>query len=802
MKRETTCFIDCRNGFERLFSNFLIGMLPIWGYLLPMMHYYWLANGASYSGPCQAPMTFGFLFVGILGCLVRAHSRIEVKGQKLYLPYRPFGSALSTLSKVLLDESNHLVFEFDNGQTQFASLKRIGVAGPALLNTIERLAPQCVVSLKVRDHFNQRDTNIEIDRPFEIAYHGARSFFEVRASVDSMMPSIMRAWQRMGLLALASAVPVVILGAHLDLLRAAVPNYSEVYASYKVHWITPYMQVHESFLNVLFSDHFNNYSRVFTSDPILSSRTVCATAFFCVILGARLLLSPNRVRIDNSCLSLVSVRSGITWFSRRLRWNTLTSVRLSKARNSASVDRWSIMFFCGESKSPRLTLSFSGIKREHEQRALIAAVEKYAPGAAIDPVLLEQFRTPHTHSYTELWLQSLSSPPKRERLTPLQPGQAVNGGAYVIVQQLAVGGQGTAYVARDRKNVKAVSEVPQGAGCRDASQAGRSRGNGAAENACNEHVARNPQEEENNDEGLGSNRAVGESASLQNVVVLKEFVLPVYVEKEIRRQALEKFQREARTLQELNHPQIVRLKDYFIEDHRAYLVLEHIAGRTLRKVVEEDGAMSEPVVRELTAQMCEILSYLHTLEEPITHRDFTPDNLILGVDGKLKLIDFDVARKSDNAAKTSVVGKHAFIPPEQFRGRPTTQSDIFAMGATVFFLLTGTDPEPLTKSVPRLLNPEVSEEFDAIVQRATELELANRFATAQEVVGALTRQEVPGQYIAAQEMPAQEMPGRHMAAQEMPGQHIAAQDMPGQGIVAQDTPGEYIELPPRKQEVV
>jgi serine/threonine-protein kinase len=209
--------------------------------------------------------------------------------------------------------------------------------------------------------------------------------------------------------------------------------------------------------------------------------------------------------------------------------------------------------------------------------------------------------------------------------------------------------------------------------------------------------------------------------------------LPVYVDATVRRQALENFQREAAMLRTLSHPQIVKLVDFFIEDHRSYMVLEHIDGLSLRRMVEQSGPMSEEQVCSLAQQMCDILTYLHELSPPVVHRDFTPDNLILNSDSTLKLIDFTVAQQTESTATGTVVGKHAYLPPEQFRGKPTPQSDIYAMGATLFYLLIGRDPEPITASHPILSDNKIDGSLDEIVARATSLDLSIRYPNIQSV---------------------------------------------------------------------
>ncbi len=135
-------------------------------------------------------------------------------------------------------------------------------------------------------------------------------------------------------------------------------------------------------------------------------------------------------------------------------------------------------------------------------------------------------------------------------------------------------------------------------------------------------------------------------------------------------------------LKSINDDGIVKLIDYFIEDHRAYLVLEHIDGCTLRELILRDGPLSEDKAYDLALQMCRLLNVLHS--NSIIHRDFTPDNLMLNSKGILKLIDFNVAQEIRDGSTGTVVGKHAYLPPEQFRGKATSQSDLYAFGATMF----------------------------------------------------------------------------------------------------------------------
>lgn len=132
--------------------------------------------------------------------------------------------------------------------------------------------------------------------------------------------------------------------------------------------------------------------------------------------------------------------------------------------------------------------------------------------------------------------------------------------------------------------------------------------------------------------------------------------------------------------------------------------------------------------------MCSILVYLHSQSPPVLHRDFTPDNLILGEDGTIVLIDFNVAEQREGFETSTVVGKHSYIPPEQFRGKATTQSDIYSMGCVIYFLLTGNDPEPISISHPKIQVEHLSENIDDFVAKATNPDSNQRFLSIDEML--------------------------------------------------------------------
>lgn len=406
------------------------------------------------------------------------------------------------------------------------------------------------------------------------------------------------------------------------------------------------------------------------SNPIMACAT---TGFIAGSLGylQYSFLRPNLLIADNKGIVL-ALRLGqmrmMTLPMKRIDWDKISNAVLAKPEGYAGNDTWKIRLRQNDGK--KLDVSHIALAPEDRSR-LLKRIEKTVPQCQIDAELSQSMLPKSERSYTEIWLQSLSQAPERKTLEPLEPGQILAEEEYEVLKILGVGGQGTAYLCRS----------------------------------------------------LSKDRP--------ETVVLKETILPVFVEAGVRRAALERFEEEARLLKSLDSNCTVNLIDYFIEDHRAYLVLEHIDGSTLRDLILREGPLSFEKAHDVALQMCEILELLHA--NSIVHRDFTPDNLILNSKGQLKLIDFNVAQQLKEGATGTIVGKHAYLPPEQFRGKATTQSDLYAFGATLFFLLTGTDPEPISQSSPAEANPALSGAFDQIVKRATALQTNKRYEKAEDI---------------------------------------------------------------------
>ncbi len=406
----------------------------------------------------------------------------------------------------------------------------------------------------------------------------------------------------------------------------------------------------------------------FAAQPLVGAVGLVVTLWLLQKL-IRKLNQPNLLILDENGINF---HQGYRWIRYRLKsitWEQIAYADLVKTDNQP--DKWKIELKRKEG-SVLHNLEFGALEARGRQE-LYDRLKHYAPMCRIAPDLAENMMAKQNNSYTELWLQSLSGSPKRDNLDPLESGHQLNEGRYEIVVKLGVGGQGAAYLSRENSTVN--------------------------RNLCQE-------------------------------VVLKETIFPIFVEESVRKQALERFEHEARTLNLLSHDHIVKLIDYFVEDHRGYLVLELIEGQNLR-----DHAASNPLTEletiELALQMCEMLEYLH--ERSVIHRDFTPDNLILERSGTLKLIDFNVAQTQATGMTGTVVGKHAYVPPEQFRGKPVNESDVYAMGCTLFYLLTGHDPEPITQSKVTEERPELSGAIDSIIRKCTSLKAEHRYQSIAQL---------------------------------------------------------------------
>jgi formylglycine-generating enzyme required for sulfatase activity len=209
------------------------------------------------------------------------------------------------------------------------------------------------------------------------------------------------------------------------------------------------------------------------------------------------------------------------------------------------------------------------------------------------------------------------------------------------------------------------------------------------------------------------------------------------------------FQREADILAGLSHPNLVEVFDHFEEAGSHYLVMALVEGETLEEQCTSDRP-SIPRVLEWAGQLCDVLSYLHQHEPPVIFRDLKPNNIMLDVHGRIRLVDFGIARffipGGQAASLAGGAGTPGYAPLEQFRGSLTDiRSDIYAFGCTLYALLTGKVPPTsiaLSSGEAKLLfpqsfNPDISLELQEVVMKMMELRPEDRPQTVEEVRTAL-----------------------------------------------------------------
>lgn len=193
------------------------------------------------------------------------------------------------------------------------------------------------------------------------------------------------------------------------------------------------------------------------------------------------------------------------------------------------------------------------------------------------------------------------------------------------------------------------------------------------------------------------------------------------------------FERELEFLSGLDHPQIAKVLNSFTAEKSTFLVLEHRLGKDMRAIVKEHGARPENLTKSWAEQLCQIMIYLHNQTPAIIHRDLTPDNVIVGADGQLRLIDFGAAREFVEGITGTMIGKHCYMAPEQLRGEATHKSDIYSFGGSLYFLLTGRDPVALSQSSPAKVTA-CSEELDELIRNCTEFDEEKRPQSFAEIL--------------------------------------------------------------------
>lgn len=212
--------------------------------------------------------------------------------------------------------------------------------------------------------------------------------------------------------------------------------------------------------------------------------------------------------------------------------------------------------------------------------------------------------------------------------------------------------------------------------------------------------------------------------------------------------AVARFQREARSMAELNHPNIVSIRDIGEEDGQQFLVMEYVDGSDLKKYIQDHAPLSNNEVVRIMEEVLSAMTLAH--QQGIVHRDLKPQNILLTKDGTVKVTDFGIAVAFAETSLTqtnSMLGSVHYLSPEQARGsKATVQSDIYAMGIMLFEMLTGHIPydgdsavtialQHFQKPLPSIIdeNKNVPQALENVVIKATAKRLSDRYASTFEM---------------------------------------------------------------------
>ena len=211
---------------------------------------------------------------------------------------------------------------------------------------------------------------------------------------------------------------------------------------------------------------------------------------------------------------------------------------------------------------------------------------------------------------------------------------------------------------------------------------------------------------------------------------------------------VERFRREARSAGGLNHPGIVAVYDTGSDGDRHFIVMEHVDGRTLAETMRDDGRSSPRQTAHIVGQVASALAYAH--ENGVVHRDVKPANIMVTAAGDAKIMDFGIARATTGEPLTqtaAVMGTATYIAPEQAEGKPVDpRTDVYALGATMYQMLTGRPPFEAGTSVavaamhvhdapepPTSIDPSIPAPLEAIALRALQKDPEARYQSAQDM---------------------------------------------------------------------
>ena len=205
---------------------------------------------------------------------------------------------------------------------------------------------------------------------------------------------------------------------------------------------------------------------------------------------------------------------------------------------------------------------------------------------------------------------------------------------------------------------------------------------------------------------------------------------------------------EITMLSKLRHPNLPRIVDAFETGNRHYIVMDYIRGRDLKAVLREMGPLPIDRVVHLGCQLANVLNYMHSQPQPIIFRDLKPANIMVEADGKVKLVDFGIARlfAPEASGDTQAFGTPGYAAPEQYgHGQSDKRTDVYTLGVTLHELLTGHDPGQTPFRFPPVtsLRPEVPRALEALIAKCVSLHPDDRYPSLQEVLEDLKTSLLP-----------------------------------------------------------
>ncbi len=240
-------------------------------------------------------------------------------------------------------------------------------------------------------------------------------------------------------------------------------------------------------------------------------------------------------------------------------------------------------------------------------------------------------------------------------------------------------------------------------------------------------------------------------------IALKELLPQPGLDEETLTALREQFEQEAGVLARLNHPNLVRVTDFFEVADKAYLIMDFVEGRSLADAMIQEGAQSETKVLGWARQLLEALDYCHT--RGVVHRDIKPQNIILRPDGSVVLVDFGLVKlwdPNDPVTRTVMrgMGTPEYAPPEQYgatKDHTGPPSDVYSLGATLYHLLTGQSPPTATERMAmpeqfkplRQVAPGVTSRTEQLVMKALSLSVSERWQSAREMLAVLASGPLP-----------------------------------------------------------